>query len=203
MSSTFIIFVMGSKMAVHLTNLNNSTMKKFLVIAVALMLCTSAAFAQNKGDKYIGGYAGVALQSTSIEGESSAAAAFAIQPEFGYFVADRLKIGASIGYGLESGINILTVAPNLSYYARLCDGLYYTPGVELGLVVGFAQGYTMPGFGVSANLGTLEFRPTEHFGFSANLFSLSVVAMSIDGFTSSAVNVNFGVNPSVGFKYYF
>lgn len=178
-------------------------MKKFLVIAVALMLCTSAAFAQNKGDKYIGGYAGVALQTMTIDGESATGASFAIQPEFGYFVADRLKIGASIGYAIESGTNALTITPNISYYARLCDGLYYTPGVELGLVVGFAEGYTMPGFGVSANLGTLEFRPTEHFGFSANLFSLTFVVMSMEDIAGSTVNVNLGVTPSVGFKYYF
>jgi hypothetical protein len=178
-------------------------MKKFFVIAVALMLCSSAVFAQNKGDKYIGGYAGVALQTQSIDGESATGAGFAIQPEFGYFVADRLKIGASIGYGIESGINALTITPNISYYARLCDGLYYTPGVELGLALGFAEGYTLPGFGFSANLGTLEFRPTEHFGFSANLFSLTFVVMSMEGITSSSVNVNLGVTPSVGFKYYF
>jgi hypothetical protein len=178
-------------------------MKKFLVIAVALMLCTSAAFAQNKGDKYIGSYAGVALQNVSIDGESATGVSFAIQPEFGYFVADRLKIGASIGYAIESGTNALTIMPNISYYARLCDGLYYTPGVELGLALGFAEGYTLPGFGVSANLGTLEFRPTEHFGFSANLFSLTFVVMSMEGITGSTVNVNLGVTPSVGFKYYF
>lgn len=178
-------------------------MKKFLVIAVALMLCTSAAFAQNKGDKYIGDYAGVALQNVSIDGESATGVGFAIRPEFGYFVADRLKIGASIGYAIESGTNALTIMPNISYYARLCDGLYFTPGVELGLAVGFAEGYTLPGFGVSANLGTLEFRPTEHFGFSANLFSLNFVVISMADITGSMVNVNLGVTPSVGFKYYF
>ena len=178
-------------------------MKRFLVIVVAMVLCTSAAFAQNKGDKYIGGYAGVALQNMSIDGESATGVSFAIQPEFGYFVVDRLKIGASIGYGLESGINVLTVAPNLSYYARLCDGLYYTPGVEVGLALGFAEGYTLPGFGFVANLGTLEFRPTEHFGFSANLFSLSFVTMSLEDINTSVVNINFGLSSSVGFKYYF
>ncbi len=178
-------------------------MKRFLVIVVAMVLCTSAAFAQNKGDKYIGGYAGVALQNVSIDGESATGVSFAIRPEFGYFVADRLKIGASVAYGIESGINILTIEPNISYYARLCDGLYYTPGIDLGLALGFAEGYTFPGFGFSANLGTLEFRPTEHFGFSANLFSLTFVVMSMEGITGSAVNVNLGVTPSVGFKYYF
>ncbi len=178
-------------------------MKKFLVIAVAMILCTSAAFAQNKGDKYIGGYAGVALQTMTIDGEGAYGASFGIRPEFGYFVADRLKIGASISYGIESGSNILTIEPNISYYARLCDGLYYTPGIDLGFALGFAEGYTFPGFGVAANLGTLEFRPTDHFGFSANLFSLSFVFMSMEGITGSVVNVNLGLTPSVGFKYYF
>ena len=178
-------------------------MKNFLVIVVAMVLCTSAAFAQNKGDKYIGGYAGVQFQSVSLEGDSVTDAGFQIQPEFGYFVADRLKIGASVGYGITSGVHALTLAPNISYYAPLCKGLYYTPGIELGLAVGFTEGYAVPGFGFSAHLLTLEFRPTKHFGFSANLFSLTYIGLTSDGLLLNTVSFNVGLNPSVGFKYYF
>ena len=178
-------------------------MKKFLVIVVAMVLCSTAAFAQQKGDKYIGGSAGVVVQSLGIDGESAAAAGFGIQPEFGYFVADRLKVGASLGYGIDSGIHTFTFMPNISYYARLCDGLYYTPGIELGLALGASDGYVLPGFGLAAHLFTLEFRPTEHFGFSANLLSLNFVALTSGGATASMVNFNLGMNPTVGFKYYF
>ncbi len=178
-------------------------MKKFLVILVAMTLCSSAAFAQNKGDKYIGGYTGVAIQSVGIEGENATAAGFAIEPEFGYFVANRLKIGASVGYSISSGTHTFTLCPTIAYYIPLCDGLYYTPGLEVGLVIGSSEGFTMPGVGLAAHLFTLEFRPTEHFGFSANLVSLDMAVLTKSGITASAVDFNLCVNPTVGFKYYF
>ena len=178
-------------------------MKKFLVIVVAMVLCSSAAFAQQKGDKYIGGSAGVVIQSIGIDGDSAVAAGFGIQPEFGYFVADKLKLGVSLGYGIDSGMHTFTLMPNISYYARLCDGLYYTPGLELGFAMGASEGFVVPGFGLSAHLFTLEFRPSEHFGFSANLLSLNFVALTSGGATVSVVDFNLGMSPTVGFKYYF
>ena len=167
------------------------------------MLCSTATFAQNKGDKYLGGRIGLTIQSVGIEGENVAAAGFEIQPEFGYFVADRLKIGASVGYGISSGTHTFTICPNLFYYVRLCDGLYYTPGIEVGFAMGASDGFVMPGVGLAAHLFTLEFRPTEHFGFSANLVSLNCVALMKDGINANTIGFNLGVNPTVGFKYYF
>lgn len=178
-------------------------MKKLLVILVAIVACSTSALAQEKGDMYVGGYTGVAIQSVGVEGESVAEAAFAIQPEFGYFVADRLKVGASIGYGVSSGTHSFTIAPNVAYYVRMCDGLYYTPGLELGFAMAAMDELSLPGFAMALHLFTLEFRPTEHFGFSANLLSLDFAALSKNGITASTVDFTLGVSPTVGFKYYF
>ncbi len=179
-------------------------MKKLLIVLVALLCCSATTFAQNKGDKYLGGYAGMVFQGVaSIDGETATAASLAIQPEFGYFVADRLKIGVSLGYGISAGTHSLTVCPNISYYLPLCDGLYYAPGIEFGFALAVADGFTMPGVGFAAHFFTLEFRPSEHFGFSANLLSLNVMSLSKWGVTGSAAELNIGVNPTIGFKYYF
>lgn len=178
-------------------------MKKLFVILVALLCCSATAFAQNKGDKYIGGNLGLAIQAVGADGNTSAAAALGIQPEFGYFVADRLKIGASLGYSISAGTHSFTIMPNISYYLPLCDGLYYAPGLELGYALGAEQGFSMSGFGLAAHFFTLEFRPSEHFGFSANLLSLNFVSLTKYGVTAGGASINIGINPTVGFKYYF
>ena len=168
-------------------------MKRLLIAAALLIMGIGAASAQQKGDKYFGGMAGLAIQAGDGVGAS-----LAIQPEFGGFVADNWRLGISVGYTLN-GLHMFTAAPNFAYYARLCDGLYYTPGLEAGFVVA-ASGGVYPGVGVTLNMFSLEFRPTKHFGFTANLASLNFVALASAG---SALTFNLGVNPTVGFKYYF
>lgn len=184
-------------------NLIHDLMKKLLVVLIAMLCCSATTFAQNKGDMYFGGYAGISIQAVGAGGDAAVGAALAIQPEFGYFVADRLKIGASLGYGISAGAHSLTVCPNISYYLPLCDGLYYAPGLELGYALGAEEGFTMSGFGLAAHFFTLEFRPSEHFGFSANLLSLNFVSLTKYGITANAASFDIGVNPTIGFKYYF
>ena len=170
-------------------------MKRLFIAAIAIILGCTAVSAQKKGDMYIGGMAGVAIQA----GGGGVAAGVAIQPEFGGFVADRCRLGVSVGYAISEGMYTITAAPNFAYYVRLCEGVYYTPGIEAGLVMAISGG-AYPGVGIALNLFPLEFRPTEHFGFSANLISLNFVAIKRAG---SALQFDMGVNPSFGVKYYF
>ena len=169
-------------------------MKRFLLTLAAVILTCSAVSAQQKGDKYFGGMAGIAIQAGNGVG-----AGLVLQPEFGGFVADKCRLGVSVGYALSGGIHTLTVCPNFAYYVRLCDGMYYTPGIEAGFVMAISGG-AYPGFGVGLNLFALEFRPTKHFGFTASLASLNLIALKSAG---STLNFNLGVNPTIGLKYYF
>ena len=169
-------------------------MKRLLIAVVLLFLSYNVASAQQKGDKYIGGMAGFTFQA----GSSGVGVGVALAPEFGYFVADKCRLSAGIGYSFN-GIHTLTVAPSFNYYVRLCDGMYYTPGVEVGFVMA-ASGGAYAGLGIGLNLFSLEFRPTEHFGFSANLASFSFIALANAGWTTQ---FNIGTNTSFGVKYYF
>ena len=155
-------------------------MKRLLIVAAALLLGCSVASAQSKGDIYFGGMAGVAIQA----GDGGVGAGFTIQPEFGGFVADRCRLGVSIGYAISGGIHSLTACPNFAYYIRLCENVYYTPGIE----------------GVGLSMFSLEFRPTKRFGFTANLASLNFVALASAG---STLNFDLALNPTFGLKYYF
>lgn len=170
-------------------------MKRFLIAAVTIILGCTAVSAQNKGDMYIGGTAGIAIQASG----GGVGAGLVVQPEFSGFVADRCRLGVSVGYGLSEGTHSITLCPNFAYYVRLSDGLYYTPGIEAGFVMAILRG-AYPGVGVALNMFSLEFRPTKHFGFSANLISLNFMALKSAG---SALNFDMGVNPTFGVKYYF
>lgn len=169
-------------------------MKRFFIVIVAILLGCSVVSAQQKGDKYFGGMTGIAIQAGDGVG-----AGFIIQPEFGGFVADKCKLGISAGYAISGGIHTFTLTPNFSYYVRLCDNVYYTPGIEAGFAMAAAGGAVAAGVGVGLQLFSMEFRPTKHFGFTANLVSLNFVGME----GSAAINFDLGVNPTVGIKYYF
>ena len=169
-------------------------MKRFFIVVVAILLGCSVVSAQQKGDKYFGGMAGIAIQAGDGVG-----AGFIIQPEFGGFVADKCKLGISAGYAISGGIHTFTLTPNFSYYIRLCDNVYYTPGIEAGFAMAAAGGAVAAGVGVGLQLFSMEFRPTKHFGFTANLISLNFVGME----GAAAINFDLGVNPTVGLKYYF
>ena len=169
-------------------------MKRFIIVVVAILLGCSVVSAQQKGDKYFGGMTGIAIQAGDGVG-----AGFIIQPEFGGFVADKCKLGISAGYAISGGIHTFTLTPNFSYYVRLCDNVYYTPGIEAGFAMAAAGGAVAAGVGVGLQLFSMEFRPTKHFGFTANLVSLNFVGME----GSAAINFDLGVNPTVGLKYYF
>ena len=169
-------------------------MKRFFIVVVAILLGCSVVSAQQKGDKYFGGMTGIAIQAGDGVG-----AGFIIQPEFGGFVADKCKLGISAGYAISGGIHTFTLTPNFSYYVRLCDNVYYTPGIEAGFAMAAARGAVAAGVGVGLQLFSMEFRPTKHFGFTANLVSLNFVGME----GAAAINFDLGVNPTVGLRYYF
>lgn len=180
--------------------------KLFSTLIVLLVMSVSTVFAQQKGDIYIGGNFGVGVTSAIIEGESATAVEFAIQPNMGYFVADKFMIGFGLGYSISGGdgtTHALTLGPKLSYFVPLCDKLYYTPSLDILFCCAASDGYSIPGFGLGANIVGFEYQPTEHIGLSASLLSLDYVMLSKDGLTINTVDFGLTLSPSIGFKYYF
>ena len=71
-------------------------MKKIVLIAVAALISV-ASFAQKKGDMYVSGYFATDLGGYSVESHDwlPFESVFDIGAEYGYFVANNLRIGLS------------------------------------------------------------------------------------------------------------
>lgn len=185
-------------------------MKKLFFCALAAIVSLQVASAQKRGEMYVGGSLGVTTASASIDGFSASATTFGFAPEFGYFVADRLRLSGSIAYNLTSSgdtSHALTIGPSVAYYVRLCDRFYYTPEADIGFAYASAYGANGYGFATGLKFGAFEFRPASHCGISFSLLSLQYTYLSYSsgGHSASGNNVqfDFGVSPTIGFKYYF
>ena len=175
-------------------------MRKILFIFVticALGATTSAA--QEKGDKYIGGNMKFAVSSAGSNGYMSTGTYFSIAPEFGYFITDKIKVGGEISYELSSNAHVIAITPNIAYYQRIIDKLYYTPQLSIGGGVGIYSGYEAGIFTISLNLALFEYRPTAKFGISTSLINLSYSLID----RTDSFNLGILYSPSIGFHYYF
>lgn len=182
-------------------------MKKNLLVCLLLAVSAiSMASAQQKGDKYVGGSLGLSTSTVIIDGSSGTTLNFGIEPEFGYFVADKLRIGGSLGYALsynDGATHTVTVGPGIAYYIRLADNFYYVPELFIGFeYVGarYIDGY---GFGMGLSLVGFEFKPKPTIGISFNVLSLGYEFVSIWGAPVSGVSFRLGLQSSIGVRCYF
>ena len=183
-------------------------MRKFFYCLVAILaLSTYDASAQQKGDKYVSGNLGLGVTSAIVQDVSATGVTFAVQPEMGFFPIDNLMLGFSVGYELESVLgdttHTLFVGPKLAYYVPLCEKLYYTPSLQVGFCLFAADDGGVPGFGLSASVFAVEYRPSERVGISGSLLSLDYNLFASDGLVLNTVDLGLTIRPSVGVKLYF
>ena len=176
-------------------------MKKFLVLCICmLMTCSLAVNAQQKGEAYFGGNLTFGVTSVGVSGwGSETTATFGIAPEFGYFVADKFKIGLGISYDYADESHMMTFMPNLAYYVPLAKNLYYVPEFSIGGGFVAGGGDSVGMFALSLKLAALEYRATQKF-------ALGVSLVNLDYLRFSEINTfNFGIltSPTVSLKYFF
>ena len=174
-------------------------MKKitFMFVVMAMFALTSSA--QKKEQMYVGGTLGLAVHTSAAKGYSNTNSMFYIAPEFGYFVADRIKVGAELGYSVSSGTHSLMLMPNVAYYLPIVDKLYYTPQFSVGGGFDATSGHTNGVFAFSLSIAALEYQPVQNMAISLSLVDLSYSrASKVNG-----IGFNFLASPTVGFRYYF
>ena len=170
----------------------------FLFIAIAtLSVLTSNA--QHKGDRYAGGNIKFALSSSGSNGYMNTGTYFSTAPEFGFFVADKIKIGAEISYEVSSNAHVVAFMPNVAYYQPIINKLYYTPQFNIGGGVGIYSGYVAGIFTLTLNIASFEYRPTKKIGISASLINLNYNLID----KTNSFNFNILYSPSIGFHFYY
>jgi hypothetical protein len=175
-------------------------MKKIAILLIAIAaLYISPSNAQKRGDRFFGGNLRFALSSSGSNGYMSTGTFFGIAPEFGYLVADRVKIGGKIGYEVSSNAHAVTLTPNIAYYLPIIDRLYYTPQLNIGGGVGVYSGYVAGIFTLDMELVSFEYRPTERTGISTSLASLNYNLID----RTNSFNFSILYSPSIAFHYYF
>lgn len=175
-------------------------MKRTILLLMLFVSAFSLSVkAQEKGDMYVGGDLGIEVLSLNVSGVSESTVGVSIEPEFGYFVHDKVKVGAQLSYNLVDGGNIFTVSPSLSYYVRLADKFYYTPQLAIGGGFVAQSGETTGYFAMSLSLFAVEFQPAPNWGFAVDLVNLGYNRI----YEVNIVNFNLFSSPSVGIRYYF
>ena len=213
-------------------------MKRLVLFAVAMFVGV-ASFAQKKGDMFIAGRisADCGTQTTSLSdgGYSTSVSqplstSFGVGVEYGYFVADNLRLAMAMsvpfssspveevdGKWLKDKASSFAINPNVAYYVSLTDRFYYTP--EVGVSVNFgsvkeqisnSETYKTPfwGWDVYANLLALEFRVSEKIAIGAVVSAISygsAIYTNVDTEAKATISqFKFDLNnTNVHFRFYF
>ncbi len=184
-------------------------LKKFLCCALFAIASCPFVSAQDKGEMYVGGILGVSTSSFGADDTSISNTYFRFAPEFGYFVRDNLRVGGLLGYSIAPlegrTTHTLTIGPNVAYYVKVCDRIYYVPEIGLGFAYASFDGISGYGLATEFKFGAFEYRHSEKWSLSLNLMSLDYTTLSFSGenATSNEVNFQLGISPTVGVKFYF
>lgn len=139
-------------------------MKK-LVLVIALALAASFGA---KAQFYVGG--GIHFgtdQAINENGEDTVG--LIIMPEFGYFLNDKMAIGASIGYNnMEFGANVFTIAPYFRYFLLEMGPVNLFLDGQLEVDIYSAGGETQTAFGVGVAPG-ISIPVSDHLSFVGHL----------------------------------
>lgn len=177
------------------------------------MLISLATYAQSKGDRYVAwslsAIGGIQNGTVSVLGSYTSETegmpldeAYLVSGELGFFLKDNIRASLSLGVGLNASpiseekwgwrknrTLALALNPNVSYYKRLTDNLYYTPEIGVTFERGSVREQTSmtkadvtPIWGWNAYVYpiAMEFRATERVAIGAIIGSLSYGKATIE-----------------------
>ncbi len=195
---------------------------KRTILIIAALFSFVALFAQNKGDKYISAAASLSfgsqntrttVQSITKTQKSPLTTEIDLIGEFGYFITDNVRLGLALDFPITSSPSSkengkwlrnntvgLSFNPNVAYYYKLTEGLYYTP--EAGVSFGFgsykqeissdssySNGYT--NWGINVTPLALEYQVNPKIALGIGVFSFGYNELKIKN-KSSDTSVAYG-----------
>lgn len=204
-------------------------MKAKILTVLALLLGTfTNSFSQQQGTQCVGVSTGFSYTSNSNSDEIPNVFAIQCTPEFDYYLANNFKIGFGVSFAHQkqpiSGegtlkTTILGIGPTLGFTIPLGEKVFYTP--EISMAYAFAKNtldsnspyaitnetQELTGFAFAIIPFLMEIRPKETFGIAISLVSISSVKLKEDSSNNpdetKQLTFNIGLNPSVGFRFYF
>ena len=183
-------------------------MKKLILLSLAIMLSV-ISYAQLKGEKYVSGTAAFSAGTTKVivsdgmnstESTTPSNTTFQVGGEFGYFIADNVRLGVALsipvtstptsedenGRWLRTTTFGLSLNPNIAYYMKITDRIFYTP--EIGLTYEFGlynqklssadryrDGYS--GWSIYLSYASFEFRATEKLAVGLNVGAMQYIPL--------------------------
>ena len=211
-------------------------MKRILLFSIAI-LTSVTSFAQKKGDMYVSGFftADLATYSTTSPTNGTSSdwsvldSSFEIGAEYGYFVADNLRLSLGVSFPIlntpvdemdgESYKDITTsfdIFPNVAYYVKMGEKCYYTPTLGLlyrrdnrttkGTELHASSSHTST-WGAELDILAFEFKVSEKFSIGVNAgkigaYSSNYVYSKEQKYTINQFHCDFS-HGSVDFKFYF
>jgi hypothetical protein len=182
-------------------------MKRILLVVATLLVCVSLS-AQNKGEMFIAPTIGASFGSQNskfFDGVNTTTdkkpmtTSLSGQGEFGYFVANNLRLAFDLGVSfsttpnaqigsrwLRSNTVSFMLNPNVAYYVRLADRLYYTPEIGVFYEFGFnkedlttstTDNTRYSGWGLYTNLLALEYRVNQKIAIGVIIGGLDYSSM--------------------------
>lgn len=178
-------------------------MKRILFVAAAIFVCVAMS-AQSKGEKSISGSLVTTFGNSSVKTYNGittntqdvpTASEFNVMAGFGYFVSDHLRFAIGMGVPIKSTPDTpsgdtwlktkttgFMINPNIAYYMRVADRLYYNPeigylfgtgSVKKDLTPSTTHNANYNGHIVYLNFLSLEFRASQKFAIGTNIGDLS------------------------------
>ena len=205
-------------------------MKKISLLAIAVLMSV-ASFAQKKGDMYVSGFFSADLGSYNV-GTSEwrpFESSFEIGAEYGYFVADNLRLGLEVSVPFSSSPNegidgesyrynttLLSICPNVAYYVKMGDKCYYTP--EFGVAYQWGKDQTKgtelyassshsSTWGAYLDILAFEFKVSEKFSIGAKVGGIGFASSNYAYSEDQTYKINQFIfdfsSAIVDFKFYF
>ena len=206
---------------------------KTIILALLLISITSVStsFAQQQGSQCLSLYGGFSYIRNSNSDDTPNTLLIDVNPEFGIFISNKVKlsIGVSLSHQSQniSGVGpvkttLVGAGPSISVYCPIGEKIFIIPEVSFYYVRGAVS--TKNNYIGSTNVKSstdvkgyaggiipfqIEYHPKEKFGLSISLVSIEATHLEEDnGIKNSTNEINqqaftIGLNPTVGFKFYF
>ena len=206
---------------------------KILTVLALLLGTFTNSFSQQQGTQCMSLYGGFSYVRNSNTDDTPNTLSISVNPEYGIFISNKVKLSIGVAFTHQSqnitGIGpvkttLVGAGPSISVYCPIGEKIFIIPEVSMYYIRGAVSNKNnyigsktniksstdVKGFAGEIIPFQIEYHPKENFGLSISLLSVEALHLEEDR-ASNKNNKNeinqqafdIGLNPTVGFKFYF